>query len=407
MINPFFAYLFSFGVALLVYLLGWSELYPSLTIGLVSFLFITFLIHFILGRDLRKREQITFKPLQKNERSPLFITLFIYLLWTMEFFYEGGIPLLKIILKQPYNYRLFGIPSLHVFAVTFSSFYTIYLFQLFLSNKSKRILSLYSLNLIAAILIYNRGMLIFNLISSCFLYLTFLEKISLKKFTILAFLVIPFLFLFGLLGSFRSSREAKEPYNNENFMEIGKASPEFKESIVPKEYFWAYIYISSPLANLQKNINEYPLQPVSFQNLAEMINSELLPDFLSKRITRFFQLEQPVDKRIPGPFNASTVYSQSYSYAGWTGMLSMTLVVISIPLLFLKLLPPTSVFFLSGWVILCTMYLFLAFDNTIKFTGLSFQLAYPLLLHWANKTKWARKLLSRSGIVTVGASPLN
>src|SRR6266850_6861088 len=139
MINPFFCYLFSFIVAVLIYSLGWSELYPTLSLTLLGFLFTTFIFHFIAGRRIQNSRAILFKPLRPGKRLHVIVTLFIYLLWTLDFFYEGGIPLIKIILNQPYNYRLFGIPSLHVFAVTFSSFYTVCLFQHYLSNKSKTI----------------------------------------------------------------------------------------------------------------------------------------------------------------------------------------------------------------------------------------------------------------------------
>ena len=390
MINPFFCYVFAFSISILIYLLGWSELYPTLSISLLGFLLATFAIHFSLGKRIQ-RNAILFKPLVGKELFPTIITLFIYLLWATEFFYEGGIPLFKIILKQPYNYRLFGIPSLHVFVVTFSSFYTVYLFQLFLSHKSKRIFFLYLINLFAALLIYSRAMFFFNLTSSLFIYLIFLNEIPLKKIAFILLSLIPLFFLFGVLGSLRVSREAKEPYNNENFMAIGKASPEFKSSVIPREYFWAYIYISSPLANLQQNINDYPIESISVRKLAEMFNSEVLPDFLSKRIIRLFDLQQCTDKRIPGPFNVSTVYSRSYSYAGWWGVILMGLVITLLPVLFLKLLPQSSDFFLSGWAILCTMYIFLVYDNTLRFTGLSFQLVYPLLLNWlANVRLWRK-----------------
>lgn len=299
MINPFFCYVFSFVVALLVYSLGWSELYPTLSLSLILFLFATLIIHFLFGKENQNSRIILFKSLPTSQRLPIIITLLIYVLWTMEFFYEGGIPLLKIILKQPYNYRLFGIPSLHVFAVTFSSFYTIYLFQLFLSHKSKTILLLYLINLFAALLIYSRAMLFFNLTSSLFIYLIFLKNIPIRKITYISLALIPLFFLFGLLGSLRVSREAHEPYNNENFMETGKATRGFRQSVIPKEYFWAYIYISSPIANLQQNVNDYSVESFTVRKLAELINSEVLPDFMSKRINRIFNLDQYTEKKSP------------------------------------------------------------------------------------------------------------
>ncbi|HMI64583.1 MAG TPA: hypothetical protein VK517_00995, partial [Cyclobacteriaceae bacterium] len=216
MINPFFCYLFSFIVAVLVYSLGWSELYPRLSLALLAFLFITFIVHFIIGKRILDSGSILFKSVAASKGVHVIITLFIYLLWTLDFFYEGGIPLIKIILNQPYNYRLFGIPSLHVFDVTFSSFYTVYLFQHYLSNKSKTIFLLYIINLLAAILIYSRAMFFFNLASSLFIYLIYLKAIPIRKIVFISLALIPLFFLFGLLGSLRVSREAKESYNNEN-----------------------------------------------------------------------------------------------------------------------------------------------------------------------------------------------
>src|SRR5579859_3227263 len=149
MINPHWCYIFSFLLTLLVYQLGWSTLYPKLDSALLAFIFFTITIHFVLGW-LWKRNTKQY-PQASTKISPIAVTLFLYTLWIVEFIYEGGIPLLKIILHQPYNYRLFGVPSLHVFNVTFASFYTVFLFHLFLSKKEKRLLVLYLINLAAAL----------------------------------------------------------------------------------------------------------------------------------------------------------------------------------------------------------------------------------------------------------------
>jgi hypothetical protein len=314
--------------------------------------------------------------------QPLLLTLIIYALWTVEFIYAGGIPLLKIILKQPYDYRIFGVPSLHVFVVTFSSFYTVYLFHLFLSRRSWVLLALYFVNLAASMLIYNRGMLLFNLSATVFLYLIYKKHISGKQFAIGCIATLVVLFLFGVLGSLRVSREAKSPYSNDFFLQTGEATKSFQESIIPDEFFWTYIYVSSPLANLQHNINTYPIPETTFDRTCQLINNEIVMDFISKRINSFFQSQPIQDNRIPGPFNVSTIYSRAYSYLGWLGILIMMLTLVIVPWLYFKVLPSESPFFLTGTVILCTLYLFLAFDNTLRFTGLSFQLVYPVLLHF-------------------------
>ena len=99
-------------------------------------------------------------------------------------------------------------------------------------------------------------------------------------------------------------------------------------------------------------------------------------------------------KTIPGPFNATTVYSGSYSYAGWWGVVLMMGVILMIPVLYTRLVPPASPFFLSGLVIINTIFLFMIFDNTLRFTGLSFQVVYPILLHAGmNRMGWIRTFL--------------
>jgi hypothetical protein len=274
------------------------------------------------------------------------------------------------------------VPSLHVFVVTFSSFFTILLYQLYLSRKSRGRLILYGINLLAAILIYNRGMLLFNLSASAFLFLIHRRNISVRQLTIASVSIIVLLYFFGMLGSLRVSHQAKKKYSHEDFLQTGMASKSFRNSILPSEFFWSYIYISSPLANLQINVDEYSSRALTPVNVAEWINNEILPDFISKRVNAYWHLERESEYRLPGPFNASTIYSRSYSYLGWAGMSMMFLFIILLPILFLRILPASSPFFLSGLAVLNTIFLFMVFDNTVRFTGLSFQLVYPVALHY-------------------------
>lgn len=367
-----------------VYMLGWSDLYPTLRASLVIFLVLTFILHLWMSRRFQKRAIVINAP-DPAERSPVYVTAFIYFLWSMEFMYEGGVPLFKILFNIPYDYRLFGIPSLHVFVVTFSSFYTVYLFQLYLSRRTRLLLLLFALNMLAAILIYSRAMLFFNLAASMFLYLNYKGGFTIRQAIISGAIAIVLFYLFGVLGSLRVSRIAGKPYSNESFLDTGRATGEFRNSVIPPEYFWTYVYISSPLANLQQNIDVGTPGAPAAASIAQLINSEIFPDFISKRINALMGLRTVVDSRIPGPFNVSTVYSRAYSYAGWTGLVLMALFIVVFPIVFIRVLPPSSKFFLPGWGILCTIYFFSVYDNTFRFTGLSFQLVYPVLLHWLDK----------------------
>jgi hypothetical protein len=106
-LNPYINYILSFTTALLAYLVGWSDMYPPATATLLIFLGLTFLAHgwlayrWKLTVSVVTEEPLLFKPVS--------VTLFIYLLWGLDFLYEGGIPILKILFGQPYNYRQFGL----------------------------------------------------------------------------------------------------------------------------------------------------------------------------------------------------------------------------------------------------------------------------------------------------------
>lgn len=379
MINPYFCYVIAFAFATVVYLLGWSSLYPRLTTPLILFIAASCLLHALAGRWWNQRHKVSFQPIQPFF-NPLVVTGLIYLLWIVEFI-DQGIPLLKLLLHQPFNYRVFGVPSLHVFLVTFSSFYTLHLFRCYLHHRSRLLLSLYLINLFAAVLIYSRAMLFFNLTGSLFLWLFSSPRLSWLWYVGLSFTIVLLFYFFGVLGTIRDSAESNVPYNTSLFLQTGGATSQFRSGLVPKEFFWSYIYISSPLANLQTNIDSRATE-LDGHPFLEMANNEWVPDALSKRINNLAGWKRPREAAIPGPFNVSTVYSRSYSYLGWFGMMLTAALVLVVPVVYRRLLDFQPHFDLEGMAILCTMFLFLVYDNTLRFTGLSFQLFYPLCCGW-------------------------
>ena len=377
MVNPYSLYCIGFLAALLLYPLHWSSAYPALTTPLIAFIVCTLIAHFILSKYWSNVKPVTFfktfPPI-----NPIHITIFIFCLWTIDFVYEGGIPLFSILFNRPFNYRLFGMPGIHVLAVTITSFYTLYLFHAFLSERKKILLALYLINLSASILIYSRSMLFFILIGSSFLYLFTLEIIPFRKLILLIPVLFIVLYLFGVAGNKRSASEDNGSYNPDIFLETGRATEGFRESFVPKEYFWSYIYISSPLANLQMNINHHTVPPISIRRILEYINNEFLFESISKRINAMAGINRQKDIIIKHPFNVSTVYSTSYTYIGWPGMITMAGFILVLPLLYFKLLSPNNSYSLTAYAILCTMYLFFIYDNTIRLMGWGFLLVYPI-----------------------------
>jgi hypothetical protein len=218
------------------------------------------LIAILLGRTFMKQKVITFNKVEYKKYFD-WITFGILGGYVLEFLYHRNFPLLAIFTKVPLSYHEFGIPTFHVFLVTFNSFFSIYLFQAILSETTQRrkAILFFLLSLAPSLMILNRGMLVIIMISCVFVYLIkYQSKITIRKIAGLSVVMIIFLYLFGMVGNLRvnnSYQTNTSLFDNSLFLQIGGATDEFKESVIPKEFFWSYIYIASPLANLQETIN--------------------------------------------------------------------------------------------------------------------------------------------------------
>jgi len=369
--NPFYLYVISFLVIVIIYQLGWSSLYPKLTIWLIVFFIITAISSLFLGGTIDKYNPIQYKKATGNTSSKRVI-LGIYILLACEFIYNKGIPLLMVFKNPSYDYIEFGIPTLHPILVTFTSFYTVYVFHVVLSEKKKRDLIKLIILLVFPILIYNRGMLMISLVSGLMVYLMSIKKIKYKIFAYITVLVLILLFLFGVLGNYRLTGGS----SNEYFLEVAEATESFKDSRIPEEYFWSYIYITSPLANLQNNINENKPEHL---RVKDFFLTELIPDFVSKRIAGVFHAERGEISQIAGFLNVGTIYSRSYSLLGWFGIYLMYFFIAGFVLLYIIILKRSNKYYVTGIAILNTFIIFNSFTNMIYFSGISFQLVYPII----------------------------
>lgn len=386
MINPYFIYVLSFLAVLITYLFGWSNLFPEIEITLLLFIIISTLIALFTGKAFMKRKIITFNKIEYR-KSHVWVTIAILLGYMVEFIYHRNFPLLAILNRTSLSYHEFGIPTFHVLLVTFNSFYSILLFQSIISKTKNRKLSvvLFLLTLIPSILIMNRGMLILILMSCVFVYLIkYQQNITFKKVVSLSIIAVLFLYLFGIVGNVRVNNSYQTDtslLDNSLFLQIGGATEEFKESIVPKEFFWAYIYIASPLANLQENIGDYEHEgDITVADSLLFGSTQLLPDFISKRVIAYYEAEKPSVLLITPELNVATAFAEPFAILGWVGISVFTIVIFIFAffyILFLKSLK--SEYFVIGVAILNTIFVFNTFSNMFSFSGLSFQLVYPIL----------------------------
>ena len=271
--NPYYCYIISFGLALFIYSWGWSELYPALTVQVSGFLLCSFIIAFYVGKVVDKK--LKYREANVDEKNQT-IVLCLLLGYVLEILYNKGIPLILLLRGEDISYMEFGIPTFHVILHTFSSFYTVYIFHQYLSDKSKKLLFFVFALLTPHVLIVNRGALIMTIVACLILYLLSIRKIAMNRVFVIVIISLVFFFGFGYLGNGRS-------FNGDSaaFPRITRATDDFLESKIPNEYYWFYIYASSPFANFQNatisNINHR-------YDVPTFITWELLPDFISKRI---------------------------------------------------------------------------------------------------------------------------
>ena len=375
--NPFFIYIISFGCVIIVYLLGWSNLYPQLTFSVSFFLGVSFIVSFIFGFFFHFSGKLEYRRIfTYNKKIYIFLGL-ICLGYILELIYTGGVPLILVARGGDYDYRLFGIPTFHVLLATFNGFFSVYLFHILVSQYKIRFLFFYILSLIPSILIVNRGLFIMQLTASLFVYVISLRFIRFRVIVLVSILTLFLFYLFGILGNYRQTRG--NATDSKYILEISKATPEFKESFVPDEFIWAYIYISSPLGNFQNEVNERKAELQSRQPHL-FVTFELLPDFISKRIGQWMSWEKKENSLMAKWLNVGTFYASSFNYLGWLGPSLMFIFFLWTTIFFVLISKKKNEYYITGLAILNTVVLFNTFDNMYAFSGLSFQLVYPIIL---------------------------
>ncbi len=171
-INPFFYYCFSFILVLLLYTLKWSDLYPSFSFGLSSFIFFTIvfsiLMMLLFDKIIQVKKKVKIQPVEKIKVIYLFIFLLLSLI--VECVYHGLIPLLLVAKGVDYDYTQFGIPVFHVFLLSYVTLLGTLYFYRFLIFKRKYYLLIFYFSIAFSLLIVNRGTLIFILLSAIIAY---------------------------------------------------------------------------------------------------------------------------------------------------------------------------------------------------------------------------------------------
>jgi len=385
---PCFVYATSFALILILYQIGWSDLFPELNGFLLYFLFITILIALGLSFIQLKTLRI---PVNEVNLKPSFVKkslLFIFVGYFLEFSYERSIPIVTTFLNSSYSYQDFnGIPTFHVILSTFNIFFSILMFNFYLCNKKKKNLFFFILTLFPYILVMNRGAFMIVFSAMIFIFLMQLKKISIK--TIIKPIVVLglVLYLFGVVGNVRQEQSKED---KEYLLRVGGATDTFIDSGIPGEFYWSYIYLISPIGNLQNIINEKKDQFL-VNNIGIFITSQLFPDFLSKRLVALFGYTDMMENSdgenylVTPILNASTIYFPAYFFLGSFGLIFMYLTMMISSIIYPLLVKKSSIYYFTSLASLNSIILLCTFSNMWYATGTI--LLWPIIFNIADRIK--------------------
>lgn len=289
--NPLILYSTVWIASLFLYSLKFTvnikDLYNETLILILGSIFNFALIYsiFIIFRTItRGKISLIFSPSVINGDSHLFsrfklINKVLIGFWAFFTFIEivqfGGVPLFSVLILKNYtlDYTKFGIPTLH--GLLNACYYTIVVCFYLMYTGSKKIKYIFYLLalLLWPILLMSRALLLCVLIEVLCVYLLH-NVIRFKKILFLVFLVLVFIITFGYIGDSRVSEESK--LATSSFV-----SPDYENisDNIPSGFIWVYLYITTPINNINSNI----------QNLNPKYNFKytlvgLIPSFIRDKI---------------------------------------------------------------------------------------------------------------------------
>lgn len=385
---PCFVYAVSFAMILILYQIGWSDLFPELSGFLLYFLFITILIALALSLIQLKTLRI---PVNEVNLKPSFVKkslLFIFIGYFFDFSYERSIPIVSTFLNSSYSYHDFnGIPMFHVILSTFNIFFSILMYNFYLCNKSKKNLFFFILTLFPYILVMTRGAFMIVFSAMIFIFLMQSKTININKIVKSIAILGLVLYLFGVVGNVRQEETKGD---KEYLLRVGGATDTFIDSGVPGEFYWSYIYLISPIGNLQNIVYEKKDQFV-VSNVGFFVTSQLFPDFLSKRLVAFFGYADRLENSdgenylVTPLLNATTIYFPAYFLLGSFGLIFIYIIMMFSSLIYPLLIKKNSIYYQTSLASLNSIILLCTFSNMWYATGTI--LLWPIIFNFIDRIK--------------------
>jgi hypothetical protein len=382
-INPFWLYCIGFTLAILCYLTGWSTIYPKLSAGLLIFFAVTFIVSILAGYLLVKKQHEFYDHNSFSRHLNDIIFWFIMLLGIVNVLYMGYLP----VLDRSQNYLEFGMPVVDPLFNSLSIFFSIFFFHSFLDTRKKRLLIYLLIILVFQAVIFRRSAMMWIFTSGSFLYI--LSKGKIKLFVIFLFLIsIPlFSYCFGLYGNSRSNLSRSNVIND-----FG-ASVTFTQTGINYNHYMTYLYLTSPLANLQENIDKKGTE-LNNSDLKKFLFYCIVPQSLTNRLEKPLHLVPPSTYLISPDLIVGTFYLLGFYILGWTGMIGMFLYLCLFIVLCLYVIRKWNICGLETLSLLSATVCMLIFSNFLNRLDVILMLfVYPVIFHLLFNNKCMKSIL--------------
>ena len=368
LLNPYFVLSFCFILSYSATFLGWSDLFGDLN-EVTNAIYLSVALFFfclsLLTYDKYKKNTI-FKKICISPSDNLFIFLIIGF-FILELFYSGSLPFLLDNYSDILDSK-FGIPILHGFFISYISYKSLYFYYVYLSTKNlKYLLFILCINLIIFLLM-RRGLLVFNLLAYTFMYIIYslsdFGNIKFIKIKIILISITTLLF-FGLIGNLRLGDNS-----GDYILSVGKASQKFFDSGVPKEFFYGYMYLSSPV-----NIFDINVTSVNQESFVGFVYKNILPDFLAKR---FIAPDDDLVVQTSSGFNVGGLFLIPFQHAGFMGIFYIIFYYLALSLLVLRALLKKKKRSIIALCLFLSLSSLLTFSNLLNAGGYILQLFMAL-----------------------------
>lgn len=387
-INPFYLFVYTLIGIIVLYLFGWSQIYPKFTPQMIAMFLIIIPLYSLCGflfNGMLMKNDINREKMNENLKFRFgWLTFFSFLGAIVEGIKSKGFPLLGA-----YSGNDYGIPTFHVILTVYTSFICLLIFQKIIQKTKrsrKKEIIYFFLNLFCLMLPLSRSAIIFTLLNCLWLFLfTRKNKLTAGKKITIGILIILSLYSFGIAGNYRSALQMNttSALTDSSFIyRVGFVDKKFTETKLPGAFFWDYLYGTSSLANFQ-NITIRDKSDMN-NSMTEFVATQYMPDVIGKRLYPQFYDEKDttlVQYQITPILNVGTVFFTSFYLMHWYGVIMMISFIAFFPFCYIWLLRKiTSKYLLLSLAVLNSMYVLNLFDNMFTFSVLSLQLMIPIIL---------------------------